>query len=91
MAFSQFKMSALAYAQEAKEQIHFCGDFFPKQNNPISPLIPGKLASGLQFLRHLLEEVLEKVMQEIPEVLRLPPSSTPFLFPCFCAVNQVLK
>lgn len=65
MAFSQFKMSALPYAQEAKEQIHFCGDF-SKTKQPNFPLIPVKLASGLQVMRHLLEDVLEKELAANP-------------------------
>lgn len=75
MAFSQFKMSALPYTQEAKEQIHFCGDF-SKTKQPNFPLIPGKLASGLQFTCHRLEKVLEKVMLGIPRVLRLSLTHT---------------
>lgn len=54
VAFSQFKMSVLPYAQEAKEQIRFCGDI-SKTEQPNFHLIPVKLASGLQFMSHFLK------------------------------------
>lgn len=87
MAFSQFKMSALPYAQEAREQIHFCGEF-SKTKQPNFPLIPVKLASGLQFMRHRLEDVLQRAMLEIPTALRSLLQPCPFCLPASAELTK---
>lgn len=79
-------MSALPYAQEAKEQIHFCGDFF-KTKQPNFPLIPAKSASGLQVMR-LLEDVLEKEMLQVPKMLRSLPRPHPSYLPAFVELTK---
>lgn len=52
MASSQFKMSVLPFAQEAKEQTRVSGGIC-KAGQPNFRLIPVK--SGLQFMGHFLQ------------------------------------
>lgn len=68
MAFPRFKMSVLPFAQEAKGQAHFCGDF-AKTKQPNFHLIPVKLSIWLAVYGPLPEDLVEKMMLEIPKAL----------------------